>query len=81
MNKYTIAEVVFNNSDLGGKSAIIAGECIKSGIPYVDMEKDLVTAVIVHAVNQADDMDELESNFNYAIKQLEIAKYNALNVK
>lgn len=76
-----IAEVIFNNSDLGGKSAKVASECIETCICYTDCIKDPITATIVHAVNNADDLDELESNFNYAIRQLEIAKHNALSVK
>lgn len=81
MFKNKISAVVFNNSDLGGKSATIASECINSGIPYVDMEKDLVTAVIVQCVIDAEDLEDVEMNFNYAIKQLEIAKFNAMSTK
>ncbi len=79
IDKVKISKVIFDNSDLGGKSAKIAGICITDGIPYLAAENDPITAVIVHAVNEAGDKDELEMNFNYAISQLEIAKHNALN--
>ncbi len=81
MNKNDIAAVLFNNSDLGGRSANLARQCIQLDVPYAKGEEDPITAVIVNAVNQAEDLDELESNFNYAINQLEIAKRNALSVK
>lgn len=75
----SIALSLFENSDLGGKSREIAIQCVIDKTEYPNPEKDPITAVIVNAVNDADDMDELQSNFRYAIDQLNKSWMQAIN--
>lgn len=68
---------VFNNSDLGGQSKKEAENCILAGTHYKDTS-DPLTCLIVKSVNEANDLEDIESNINYAIGELMKAKNNAL---
>jgi len=72
----SIVNSIFKNSDIGGKTVTQLKDCLIFG--YELPNADNLTKAICDCVNDADDMDELETNFNYAIQQLQIAKDNCL---
>lgn len=74
----SIAFNIFNRNDLGGLSKKKAEQNIIYCEDYKDAISDPLTAAIVKYVNSAEDMEELERNFDYAIGQLKKAKEDAM---
>jgi hypothetical protein len=73
-----LSEVIFIGADLGGVSVKNAKDNINAG--EVPDSSDCVTNLIIHNVVNAEDLDEVESNFRYAIEQLNTALNQVLNL-
>lgn len=78
--KKSIATGAFNAQDLGGISVRSAIRSCENGTNYPD-QSDHLTSYIVESINNATDIENIESDLNYAIKQLQRAKEGALYSK